>query len=566
MGDFVEPAARGAMSRSGRMRRIGMLAAIGLGLALPAQAQDAGDIAQAVANQNTILRRFTPPPRTGSIDIEVQDQRGQVPIEAAREIRFMLRSLTVVGADTVPLTDLVMIWRDRIGEVISLADLYEIAEAIDAAYLRAGYFSMAVVPVQDYASGQVSIRVYESYVQDLELTSSIPDVERRLAPYINRILSMRPIRVKEAERILLLMSDLAGVTIEGTFVKPDTPQAGGGLILNIDFERTSGFVAFDNLGSSNFGPLELSATMTLNDLMGRMDATNIVGVTVPDDPRELALAQVSQDIPIGHDGLFTGYALTYIARRPGGDLADLDIDLRTALGAAYVSYPFLRTRARSLFGRLEFSAQNDEVELGGLTVEQTRSRWLLASLRLEQDFAQSTLTGTAALGQGIGLGASNAPWIPEDYRFARLDFDFNHNLTEAVSLRVRGAGQYAADSLPSPAQMDLGGDPYGWAFDGASASGDSGLATAIEIRRGFDVASPIVSNFSAAIFADYGVVWNRSSFEDYSRATLGSVGVGADAIIGERLNAQVVVATPWDASEALDEPGSGVFFRLILPF
>ena len=129
---------------------------------------------------------------------------------------------------------------------------------------------------------------------------------------------MRPIRIKEAERILGLMSHRPVSTIEGTFDKPDVPTGGGRLVLNVGFERGSGMVGLDNLGTEAVGPLELSGTYALNDVLGLFETTNIVAVTVPDSPKEMALLQLSQDYPIGHDGLAGGYSFSYVAQQPGG--------------------------------------------------------------------------------------------------------------------------------------------------------------------------------------------------------------------------------------------------------
>ncbi|MAM09461.1 MAG: hypothetical protein CML23_03155, partial [Rhizobiaceae bacterium] len=181
-----------------------------------ALAQTAERIEQTVAGQTTILERFTPPQRIGTVDIKVQDQRTRTPEKDAAAIRFTLNSLTIEGAQTLPGTGFSDLWQGMTGKVISLADLYRIAAEIDARYLNAGYLSMTVVPVQDFSSGNITLRLYESYVETLEINSAIPDIRERLAPYIDRIIAMRPIRIKEAERILLLMSDLGGLDIEGT--------------------------------------------------------------------------------------------------------------------------------------------------------------------------------------------------------------------------------------------------------------------------------------------------------------------------------------------------------------
>ena len=222
-----------AMSSVRGRSRHAFLAALLLSAALMPQTAFAQStpVERTVAGQTVILQRFTPPQALGTVDIRVEDQRKRVSDADAEGVRIQLRSVSVDGARSLPLEALAPIWQDQLGKTITMAELYRIADAVDAAYLAAGYYSMTVVPVQDFASGRVRLQVYEGYVQRVEITSDLPGIEQRLAPYIDRILAMQPIRVKEAERVLLLMSDLGGLEIEGTFVRPETPSAGGLLLI-----------------------------------------------------------------------------------------------------------------------------------------------------------------------------------------------------------------------------------------------------------------------------------------------------------------------------------------------
>src|SRR5689334_22363726 len=216
----------------------------------PTRAQSIPDqIDSVISDQDQIIRRYSAPRKPGTIDLSVTDARKKAPPADARKIKFTLRSVTVRGAVAVANETLRAAWAGDLNKRISLSELYAVAERIDAIYRREGYFSWAVVPEQDFSSGHVVIVLYESYVRRVTINSTIPGIERRLRPYIDRIVAMRPIRIKEAERVLLLMSDLAGLSIEGIFTRPDTPSAGGDLKLNISFKRAGATAIFDNLGS-----------------------------------------------------------------------------------------------------------------------------------------------------------------------------------------------------------------------------------------------------------------------------------------------------------------------------
>lgn len=561
------------ISRLSRPALLATLAVAGLPSG-PARADTVAAVDQAIANQATILQRFTPKEQRGTIDIQVQDQRARIPVETARTIQIRLTSLTLEGAETVPMAELRPIWEDRIGTTVTLADLYAIADRIDAAYRQAGYFSMTVVPVQDFSTGRISLRLYESYLREVILKSNVPGLETRLAPYIERLTAMRPIRIKEAERVLLLMSDLGGLRVEGTFRRPDRPSGGGELMLEISFTRFGGQVSLDNLGTSTAGPLELSGMVGVNDVLHLFETTSLVGMTVPDTPQELAFLQAGQEIPLGSDGLRLGYTLSYISSQPGGELSPLDLDIKAGVASVFLSYPVVRTIGTSLYGRLDFNARDNDIDAGGVAVTRDRVRWLTAGVSYDQTLGSAQLGATATFGQGLdGLGANgesgallSRDGTPDDYRFFRLGLDISRPLWENASLSVRGLGQYSPDPLPPAVQMTLGGDPYGRAFDGSSAAGDSGLAAAVELNQGFDLSLPDVGNTEVFGFVDYGVLWNHDVSMDYTRQALGSVGFGLAATLAERLNAQALLAVPWEDEEALTDTGTRVFFRVSTRF
>lgn len=555
------------------LRRATALLGLLLVVASPARAQLANELERALSTPNTVIERFTPPPKRGTVTIEVEDKRRLVPLEEARNIHFTLRSVTVEGAVTVPPEALAAIWRDRLGAAVSLADLYGVADAIEAAYLKAGYFAAAVVPDHDVSSGNVRIVVYESYIRELTVRSNVPGLERRLRPYIDRITSMRPIHVKTAERQLLLMSDLAGLEINGLFKRPEGASGGGSLDLEITFTRASGKVTLDNLGDDTAGPLEASAQATINDVFGLFEATSLVGMTVPDAPETLVFFQLSQDIPIGTRGVHAGYVVTRLTSRPDDPLP-IDIDIGVTQVSLFATYPILRTIDRSVFAGLGFETRDTNLDIMGNPVLRSSARWMSASLDVEQALPRGIAKLGASFGQGVdGLGSndredvlSGRPGVPPNYQFLAATLDVSQSLWERASLRLRGVGQYAFDPLPQAAQVHLGGDPYGQAFDGASLSGDSGIAGTVEINQGVDLKLDWLGRTAVFAFADYGELWNRDVSVDYAHAALGSAGFGVRARVAERVQGQVMLAVPWQVDDEIDDPGTRVFFRVAAEF
>lgn len=532
---------------------------------------------QIITDQSVVIQRFAAPRAPGTIAIDVPEAPARISSEEAQKLRFTLRSITVEGAASIPVTQLAPAWQASIGATVSLEDLNAIAARIEAETSRAGFFSQAIVPDQDFASGHIVIRLYESYLSEVEIKTDKPRLRKRLAPYVARLVAMHPIRIKEAERILLLMSDLAGVTINGVITRPAAPGGGGNLKLEINFTRAAGAMALDNWGTDQIGPLQLAATATLNDLFGHFDATDLVGLTVPDSPEKLLFAQIGQEAPIGTHGVHIGYRLNHIASRPGADLRPLDVKVAATSGTLFVSYPFVRTIAHSLFGRAELNFRGNAVDVGGNLASRDRNRWLAGSLRYVAAANGGSTSVVGTVGQGIGiLNASTAAdahasrrGAAADYRFGKVDVDITWPLLPKTTIAFRASGQYAFDALPSAVQFNLGGDLYGRAFDGQTASGDGGAAAYLAVSRAIKLIIPFMPDTSVSsvyCFGDFGAVGNHAVGVDYTKATLGSAGCGARGRIAGVVTAHLIVAVPWIDTGALSHSGTRALFQLATRF
>ncbi len=524
--------------------------------------QSLPDVNRILSGQTVILERYEPPAQVGSVAIDVQDERDKIDFDSAKNIRFRLTSVSVDGARTLPLSALTPIWQGRLGAEITLADLYRMADAVDAAYLAAGYFSKTVVPVQDFSDGQIRLQVFEGYVDRIEINSNIPGIENRLAPYLQRILDMNPIRVKAAERELLLMSDLAGLLIEGTFVRPESATGGGVLRLEIGQDRSSGMIGLDNLGSDSVGPIQMASVVTLNDALHKFETTNVTGVITPQHPGRMSLVQMMQSYPIGSNGLSAGYSLVYLRQHPDGGAGAPDIDVTSAMGSAFLSYPFLRTLDRSLWGQAELTIRNDDVDVFGSAAARSQFRWATNSLQYSHSFETSEINFEGAMNFGtasdIDIGT-----VTGNFRFLTTELGYTQAFSDTTRMTLQARGQYANQPLPGAVQFGVGGETYGWAFDSSTISGDKGAAVSAQVSHDVDVGLAFLPMFSTSAFVDYGSVL---SDDVPGQMYLGSYGVGLGGAFVERLNFQVIGALPWTRSSIVDDQGGKLIFQLAMPF
>lgn len=540
------------------------------GAPAPAPAQQNDPIDRIITNQIDLLRRYEPVPKQGSIDITVIDESQVIPEEEAKNVPVFLRTLRLRGAESVDVSVLEPAWTDSLGQEISLADLYAIARNIERRYQAAGVFVHAVVPVQDFSTGNIVIQLYESGLREVTVESDIPGIRQRLAPYIDRLLAVKPLRVAEVERALLLMSDLGGLTIEGTARRPVQPGEGGTLHLQVGYSPGESTLTLNNFGDDETGPVQAVGVLQLNDRLGLFESSTLVAATVPDAPKELTMLQLTQDYPLGTNGLHAGYNLNHVQSRPGEDLRDIDLNVQITWATAFVRYPLLRRIQHSVFAEAQLNYLDSSIDVLGDAFQRDRLRWLTGKLSYSRELENGSFELEGELNLGLnGLGANsgagsllNRPGMPSDYRIARLNLDANHGLWEGGGVSLKVQGQYSPDPLPQMLQIDFGGTPFGRAFEGSAASGDSGVQASIEVQQAFDTPWPAIQGASAFVFGDYGSYWNHNVSTDYTHATLGSYGLGVRFQIGGSTRVEVLLARPWKEDSTITDSGSRVLFQV----
>lgn len=212
-------------------------AVVGIALLTPieSRAQSASDIANDVT---TVIDRFEPPlQRPPTFGLTVSDDVAGVAVEAQEGVRFRLVAVELVGAETLSPALLAPLWSGLLGRTITLADLRPVLEGIEEIYRKNDYYALGLVPPQDLRDGRIRIIVYESYIRDLVIESTVPNLKARVQPYLDRIVAMRPVRISRLERYLLLMADLGGMTLDAKISKIVEEPGAGLLVLKFTFNR-----------------------------------------------------------------------------------------------------------------------------------------------------------------------------------------------------------------------------------------------------------------------------------------------------------------------------------------
>jgi len=535
--------------------------------AAPAWAQDR-IVDEIIVEQSSIIERFSPPRIKGSASLQGVPLEDRIPPELAAQRTFVLRNIRIEGATELPPEALRPLWVDLVGRELPVSALYDLTDRITQQYLQAGILMVATVPLQDLAEGDIRIVVFDqSYIRTVETKGDYPGIRRRIDPYIKQLIALKPLRLREVERILLLMADIAGMNVEGLLRRPDVPGNGGALTLEIRFEKRVVRLSLDNRGSDEVGPIQAFGTYQENDLLGAFESTTVTGATIPNQPRELLFGQLAQDFPFGFDGLHVGYRADIARSRPGGNLADADVDVTSINGEAYASYPVLRTIKHSAFVSVGLRASDTDVDVAGQRQSRDRYRWLTAGVDTDHDIGFGLLAVQAEFRQGIdafdatqeGAALASREIVKPDFQLTTVSADLSVELSERVSLIGRAAGQYAFGPLPNDVQLRFGGDPFGRAFDSGDASGDSGVVGSLEMTVDTNVPIDVVQGSEVYGFVDYGALSFRGDDRDGSTVTLGSAGLGFRAFLAQGFAIDASLAVPIEEESDVEDRGTRMF-------
>jgi hemolysin activation/secretion protein len=175
---------------------------------------------------------------------------------------------------------------------------------------------------------------------------------------------------------------------------------------------------------------------------------------------------------------------------------------------------------------------------------------MTADYRLQDSFGgTNSLTLTGRQGLDI-LGASH---LDDDFlsrdgasgKFSVFDLWFTRYqaLSDAWSLKIATAGQFASTELLTSQQFYLGGAAFGRGYGSAQISGDNGIAGSLELRFDQSLNTAYLKGYQLYGFVDSGAAWNVG-YNLADGLSLTSVGAGVRFHLWGDLRADVGVAVP----------------------
>ena len=321
--------------------------------------------------QQQLRQMRVPPPTSAVVAPRVPEQ---VAPSQAQDLRFVLRDVQIDGLKAYPQAELARAFAPMLGNEISVAQVFAVANQLTARFRGDGYIlSQVLVPAQNIVEGHVRLVAVEGFIATVQFRGEVGQ-SALLDSYAASLRNARPLTAKVLERYLLLMNDLPHTTARGTLV-PST-QVEGAADLVIDVSRRPETVALDvnNRNSRSLGPWRANADFEVDDLLSTWDAVTLGAGWSPHS--ELAYGNLSYAAPLGYRGAQWSLGVTGVRARPGpaANLAITDLKTESVAANLQVSYSLLRSRSFNLQMRGAMTSFDGQSEFSLGTVSDDRLR------------------------------------------------------------------------------------------------------------------------------------------------------------------------------------------------
>lgn len=481
----------------------------------------------------------------------------------ADKITFRLDRLNIEGVNVYPQDELGNLFADKIGQTITLADLYGIAAELTRKYRNDGYIlTQVVVPPQTIEGGTAKLSVIEGYIEGVDV--------RGEGTYINDAVVLargysalvradsNALNVRQLERTLLMINDIPGVTARGILSPSETTPGAADLLVIVSRDTFEGQISLDNYGSRYLGPVQFGVSVAENGLLGLNERITgqIAYAPNEDFSDELSYFGVGYDMPLGTFGTMLNASASYTNTEPGYRLEQFDVDGDSRFISVGLSHPFVRTRNFNVTGRTSFDWRNVDTDNNIEADRKDHIRAIRVGSRIE--FIDSLMSvaynvfdielahGLKVLGSttdsDVNVSRPGADW---DFFKMEAEYQRLQRVSSQVNILFAVKGQVADEALWSSEEFGVGGVSYGRAYDPSEIVGDDGVAGKIEVQWNQPTKLSLLHNYQLFGFYDAGVVWDKdATTAKLKREELTSAGLGIRADFTPATQAGAFLAWP----------------------
>lgn len=522
--------------------------------------------------------------------IEIKDVVLQQAPAGAKNVKFNLKRLEFEGASIYGAEELAPLYEASLGAKISLADIYGIASTLTNKYRNDGYIlTQVVVPPQTIDGGAVKLRVVEGFINNIIIEGGEEDESslNLIRKYANGIELNKALNIADLERHLLIIGDLPGMEARSVLSPSSTTTGAADLKIILTRDLHEAYLGVDNYGSRYLGPVELTASGTLNSYFGNNERISLQFVGAPDPGTdamgelELGYYAIGYEQPLPFFDIGTNLELfaSYTDTQPGYDLKEFAVHGKSQYISAKVTHPFIRSRSTNLSGYAlvdarEVASKNNVQDTLHDHIRAARVGGNFQTMDKFFGFGISSFNMEVSHGLDI-FGAtkrysSNITRAQGDPRFMKLTGDAQRlqRLTPKINLFVAAKGQWSSAPLLSSEEFGVGGSSFGRGYDSSEIIGDDGVAAKAELQWNDPYDTDIFDNYQLFGFFDAGRTWDQdATSSSQKKDAITSTGFGIRAEFLNEIKADLTFALPLNRNvQTQGDQGARALFKMSKSF
>lgn len=496
----------------------------------------------------------------------------------AEGVRFTLTDIVVEGQYADVEAAAAALEAARVGQEVSVADVYAFASDLQQAYFAAGYpLARVIVPPQELgADGTVRVAVIDGFIERVDAAGVPAAAQARVTHVLNSLVGARRVSRTMLERKLLLAGDTAGLVLTST-LSPGNETGATVLVLSGEHQKFAGVVAADTRVSEQLGGYQVTVSGVANSVFGAGERMYVTFAGYPDgdvfsDDARRRYVSAGIDLPVGDNGLVLGASADYSTTRPGGDVANQLLKSEYSRIGVSASYPLVRSRSANLTASAQLDVISDiqRTDIGGppsTTLSADRYRVFRAGIDGDTILLDGArLDYSLAVSKGVDIWGARSqrdanPLKPlsrqgADVEFTALDAGFRVAGTGAggIGISVAARGRYSFDDPLLRAEQF---SPSGW--DGLSGPppglmiGDHGGVARVEIDRPFGNAQGMISPYAFAAGASVGLEEPTVLEDPHTEATAFGAGIRLGLGPRERRGYAATLTLEWSRVNSDDD-------------
>ncbi len=522
-------------------------------------AQSASDILPPTREEITRQQTKQPEIRAPKVEVQGAVERSPCALDGPEfaTVRLQVQRVEFDGLKGMTAADLAPAYQSYVGRDEPISVVCEIRDRAATMLRNAGYVAAVQVPEQRIADGIIHFNVLMAHLTQVRVRGDASGAERLIAGYMDQLTGEEVFNKFQAERYLLLASDIPGYSVRLTLHPAGTTP--GQVIGDVTVQRTPVYVDANvqNSGSRALGRWGGLVRGQFYGLTGLGDRTTITAFTTS-DLKEQQTVQLGHDFRIGPEGLSISDLFTYAWARPS--IPNAKVRANTLLNTFEIGYPFLRKLTQSIRGSVGMDFVNQDVKLDGIDLTQDRLRVAFARLGVDSSSSDFSRQGTSLaepfwrfaaqfeMRKGVSIFGASKYCGPTGSRClgigeippSRLEGRSTAFVLRAnafgelrpvpnISFALNARAQTAWKPLLSFEEYSAGNYTVGRGYDPGTLIGDRGFGTQVEIRFGSLVQrSEKKPAIEAYAFWDYARISNLDKLTILDQSNhLNSVGGGA---------------------------------------